>query len=108
MSGMAPGQVGIFEVWEMDDDEDDEALIGRVECDAAFRLAILDVEPARRAALQAAVDRVNGKEAITRIVPPGPDTARFALGSETVGRDTHGFPAALQEHLVKYFGLRLA
>lgn len=103
-----PQSVGVFDVWEQDDDDDlEEALIGRVEYDDTGRLAMLDAEPARRDYLQTAIDRVNGKPAITRMVGPGPDAPQFAVGSETIERGSEQFAAALQEHLVKYFGLRL-
>jgi hypothetical protein len=100
--------IDVFDIFEQHETASErETRIGQVEYAPDGRLAIVEVSPDRRNFLEAAVNRVNGKEAIARLVPPADGGSQFTLASEVVERSSDRFLAALQEHLSKYFRLRL-
>lgn len=96
-----------FDVYSVDDDTEDETLIGRVEYGPEGRLGLLDVEPAQAERLASVVDGVNRKESLVEITSAGPDSPRYGTTSRAVKRTDKEFLQALQKHLRQYYGLTL-
>lgn len=96
-----------FDVYETDDDDEDEALVGEAELHGDFTLYVTGGSPEKAAYLTDIFTRVNAKPEISSKAPPPEDAGRFDLGAVTVKRGEEGFLDALQVYLMTYYGLRL-
>lgn len=100
-------EVQTFDVYSVDEDTEEETLIGRVEYGPQGRLGLLDAEPAEAERLTSVVDGINRKEFLVEKVPPGPDAPRYSTSSRAVKRIDKDFLQALQHYLRQYYGLSL-
>ena len=100
-------EVQTFDVYSVDEDTEEETLIGRVEYGPQGRLGILDAEPAEAERLASVVDGINRKEFLVEKVPPGPDAPRYSTSSRAVKRTDEDFFPVLQQYLRQYHGLSL-
>jgi hypothetical protein len=100
-------EVRTFDVYSVDEDTEEETLIGRVEYGPQGRLGLLDAEPAQAERLASVVDGINRKEVLVEKVSPGPDAPRYSTSSRAVKRTDKEFLPALQRYLRQYYGLSL-
>lgn len=103
----AADDVQTFDVYSVDEDTEEETLIGRVEYGPRGRLGVLDAEPAQAERLATVVDGINRKEFLVEKVTPGPDAPRYGTSSRAVKRTDKEFLRALQQYLRQYHGLSL-
>jgi hypothetical protein len=107
MSTAGDGSVLTFDVFSVDDETDEETLIGKVGCDHEGRLNVHEVDPEHAVYLNNAVERVNQKDTLAEFAPPQDESPRFTVGSRVVQRTDDDFVATLQAYLLRYYGLSL-
>ena len=96
-----------FDIYEIDDDDEDETRIGEAELYGDYTLRLTGGTPEKADFLSDIFNRMNGKSEISLKAPPPPGAGEFDVGSTTVRRGEEGFLAALQEYLLTYYNLRL-
>ena len=104
---MAPQLARVYDLY-LEDEDEDEVLVGRVQLDAAGQLTLLEAEAEHEGLIEDAVATVNGQDVLVSKVPP-PADAPESTGtfSRTVSRDDDDFVPALQTYLKTYYGLVL-
>jgi len=106
MSDAAP-PAAIFDVYEIDDDDASETLIGEADYSADGMLTLTGGQPERAEYLRDVFTRVNAKPMISELVGPPKGAGQFAVSTKSVARGEAEFLDALQGYLMKYYGLRL-
>ena len=81
--------------------------VGVVRLDKQYRLSVVSVPPARKTWLHTLVDEVNAEQTLHVDAPPPADAPQFADVTATVARSDPRFPAALRDHLKRYYDLTL-
>jgi hypothetical protein len=84
-----------------------EAIIGRVEADATFRLKVLSAEADQQEFLAETVELLNDKDVLHVKTDPPEGAPRFAVSSLTIERTQPEFLAELQAYLERYYDLTL-
>src|SRR5262245_17129223 len=100
-------EVQTFDVYSVDEDTEEETLIGRVEYGPRGRLGGVDGEPAQADRLAGVVDSINRKEFLVEKLPPEEDAPRYSTSSRAVKRTDKDFLPVLQQYLQQYYGLSL-
>lgn len=106
MANEVPPQ--ILNVYAIDEETEDETLIGKVQYDPDGRLTLLQADPDQETFLNNVVENMNAKDVLVEKVPPPPEAEEFAVYSKVVKREDEDFFRALQDYLLKYYGLSLA
>jgi hypothetical protein len=102
-----PEPVEQFDVYEIDEDDEEETLIGQAEFYSDGTLRLMSGEPERLEYVADVFSRVNAKPEITLKAPPAEEDDPLSLGAVTVARGDEGFLDAMQTYLLTYYGLRL-
>ncbi|WP_129781754.1 hypothetical protein [Peristeroidobacter soli] len=97
--------IGILTAYE-DAEGQAEHAIGSLGIDANGYLEIIDADAGREDLLQTLVERINDKAAIA-VVEGGPAGQTFGTQVRSIPRGEASFPAALQEYVRTYYGVRL-
>lgn len=97
----------ILNVYLLDEETDEETLIGKIEYASDGRLTVLESAAEHEVFLTNTVDGLNAKEVLVEKVPPPPTAPKFAVHSRVVQRTDEDFFPTLQAYMRRYYGLSL-
>lgn len=105
MANELPPQV--LNVYAVDEETEDETRIGKVQYHPDGRLALLEAEPDQEGFLANVVESMNAKDVLIEKIPPPPGAEKRSTHSKVHKRDDADYFGALQDYLLKYYGLSL-
>ncbi|HMF10724.1 MAG TPA: hypothetical protein VKE94_00410 [Gemmataceae bacterium] len=100
-----PAQV--LNVYSIEEDAEDETLIGKIQYEPDGRLTLLQAEPNQESFLANVVASMNAKDVLVEKVPPPDEAEEGTVYSKVVKRGEADFFRAFQEYLARYYGLSL-
>jgi hypothetical protein len=99
----------ILDVYAVDEETEDETLIGKIQYDPDGQLTLIQTKPDQEAFLENVVETMNAKESLVEKVAPPPDSEEtFGLHSKVFERTDEDFLGAMQRYLRAYYGLSLS